>query len=58
MYDQLELGDIGVALPVIEKYVEEIGDYKPNRYEISPELRAEIHRRWSKYAKQYGYTES
>ena len=58
MYDQLELGDFDAALPVIEKYVEEISDYKPNRYEISPELRAEIHRRWSRYAAQYGYTES
>ena len=58
MYDQLELGDFDAALPAIEKYVEEISDYKPNRYEISPELRAEIHRRWSRYAEQYGYTES
>ncbi len=30
-------------------------DYKTNRYQLSPENRAEIGRRWKKYLVQYGY---
>ena len=33
-------------------------EYKTNRYEMSPELHAEITRRWSKYIADYGYAEA
>ena len=56
IYDRLELGEFDKVLPAMEEYVVGQQGYKPNRYEISPETRAEITRRWSSYIRHYGYS--
>jgi omega-hydroxy-beta-dihydromenaquinone-9 sulfotransferase len=58
IYAELELGDFDSVRPEIENYVAGQKDYKTNRYELSPENRAEISRRWKKYLVQYGYQTS
>jgi hypothetical protein len=55
IYDRLELGDFEAVRPAIDKYVAGQKDYKTNRYQITPEVRAEITRRWGKYLSDYGY---
>ncbi len=55
IYDQLELGDFDQARPALEAYVDSKKDYKTNRYEISPEIRREISRKWATYIERYGY---
>lgn len=56
IYEQLELGEFDEILPALREYVAAQKDYKTNRYEISPEVRAQIGRRWRRYIEQYGYT--
>ena len=41
--------------PSFEAYLMAIGEYKTNRYELSPEWRAEVTRRWKPYFDRYGY---
>ena len=49
IYEELELGDFDAVRPAIETYMAAQKDYKTNRYQLSPENRAEISRRWEKY---------
>jgi hypothetical protein len=55
IYQELELGEFDRAKPAMEKYLEGQSNYKKNRYELSPEARQEISRRWSDYIHRYGY---
>ena len=55
IYQELELGDFDAVRPAIETYMAAQKDYKTNRYQLSPENRAEIGRRWEKYLLKYGY---
>jgi len=55
IYERLELGEFETVRPALQQYADEKADYKPNRYEISPETEAEIRRRWRGYFEQYGY---
>ena len=55
IYDHLQLGDFELARPKIEAYMQSQKDYKTNRHQISPEIQAEISRRWSPFMRQYGY---
>jgi hypothetical protein len=55
IYTDLQLGDFEAVRPAMETYMAGQKDYKTNRYEISPENRAEIRRRWEKYLMKYGY---
>lgn len=55
VYEQLGLGGFDEVRPELEKHMQGKAGYKRNRYEISPELREEISRRWSKYIVKYGY---
>ena len=41
--------------PRLERYLETIKGYETNRYEITPELRARIDRRWGEVIRRYGY---
>ncbi|MBN2022715.1 MAG: sulfotransferase [Pirellulales bacterium] len=56
IYGELELGGFDQARPAIEAHMAAQADYKTNRYELTPELRDEITRRWGAYAERYGYT--
>lgn len=55
IYEQLELGDFEQVRPAVEKYLSEQADYKTNKYRLTPEQRAEVTRRWSRYFDRYGY---
>ena len=57
VYEDLQLGDFEAVRPAIEKYFAGKKDYKTNRYQMTPELRDEITRRWCTFFKQYGYAE-
>jgi hypothetical protein len=58
IYEKLNLGDFSAAEPGVRRYLEEVGNYQTNRYQISPELKAEIRRRWAGYVERYGYEEA
>lgn len=55
IYERLNLGEFDRARPALEAYVAGQKDYKTNRFEVSPELRAEISRRWGDFMREYGY---
>jgi omega-hydroxy-beta-dihydromenaquinone-9 sulfotransferase len=55
VYEELELGEFETVRPAMEGYFAGKKDYKTNRYQMTPELRAEITRRWGTFIKQYGY---
>ena len=55
LYDHLQLGDFEQARPKIEAYMQSQKDYKTNRHQLSPEIRAEISRRWGPFMRRYGY---
>lgn len=55
IYEQLGLEGFEQARPGIEQYLARTADYQPNRYELPPELRAEISRRWKPYFERYAY---
>ncbi len=55
LYRELDLGDFDEARSALEPFVGQQREYKTNRYEIAPELRREISRRWRFYFERYGY---
>lgn len=55
LYNQLELDGFDDFLPNLEKYLEETKGYETNRYQITPEQREEIARRWGPVIQRYGY---
>jgi len=55
IYEKLGLGDFDAARPGLEKYLEDVKDYRTNKHELAPELRDEIKRRLGKYMQRYGY---
>jgi hypothetical protein len=57
LYEHLDLGGFEDYVPRLTKYLAGISDYETNRYEISPELRAEIAHRWGDVIRRYGYGE-
>src|SRR5262249_23663080 len=55
LYAHLGLGGFEAVLPRLRKYLAGVADYRTNRYELSPELRAEVSRRWGEVIRRYGY---
>jgi omega-hydroxy-beta-dihydromenaquinone-9 sulfotransferase len=55
IYEELQLQDFEAVRPAIESYMAGQKDYKTNRYQLSPENRGEISRRWKNYILRYGY---
>jgi hypothetical protein len=55
LYQHLNLGCFEEFKPRLEDYLAKVAGYETNRYEITPELRAEIDRRWGKVIQRYGY---
>jgi hypothetical protein len=41
--------------PNLRKYLEAEKDYKTNKYQLPPEKKAEVERRWGETIRQYGY---
>lgn len=55
LYQQLELGDFGEVRQKVEGFVGEKKDYKTNRHQLDPELKARIDTEWRDYQERYGY---
>lgn len=55
IYEKLNLGGFETVLPALEEYVAGTAGYQTNKYELSPELREQISRRWAGFIRQYGY---
>lgn len=56
IYDHFQLeGFSQHALPNLEGYVASVKGYETNKYQLTPEQRAEIERRWGGVIRQYGY---
>ena len=56
LYDHLGLDGFEEVRPRLEEYLAKNRDYRTNRYEMKPELRAEIARRWGEVIRRYDYT--
>lgn len=56
LYKHLGLGDFEKVLPALEDYMSGLADYQTNRYELSPEMHAEITQRWGSIIQKYGYS--
>ncbi len=57
LYEYLGLGDFDKVLPRLQSYLASLASYETNRYQITPEQRAEIRRRWGRVIERYGYGE-
>jgi hypothetical protein len=55
LYEHLDLGSFEILRPHLIAYLATIAGYETNRYQLSPETRAEITRRWGDVIRQYGY---
>jgi hypothetical protein len=55
MYQHLGLGDFDRASPTVQNYLDANKSYERNRHELTPELKAEITRRWGDVILRYGY---
>ncbi len=49
------MGQFQNVEPQLEQYLAGTKDYKTNRYELAPELRDQIDRRWGPFMRRYGY---
>ncbi len=56
LYERLDLGDFGCVEEAIETDLQGRADYQPNHYELTPELRENITRRWQPYIQRQGYS--
>jgi len=55
VYEELGLGGFEQALPALEQYMAGQAGYRTNRFNLPPETRAEIARRWQFFFDRYGY---
>jgi hypothetical protein len=55
LYEHLGLGGFRDVRPRLESYLAEHADYRTNRYELAPALRAEIESRWGEVIRRQGY---
>ena len=58
IYEHLDLGDFENLRENLEKYLEGQREYKPNRHEMEPEIKARIEEVWGDYMQRYGYSKS
>ena len=55
IYHCLSLGEFERVRPAIERFRQEIADYRPNVYDPSPTLQARIAKACGSYTQRYGY---
>jgi hypothetical protein len=55
LYEGLELDSFEQLLPKLEQYQNKHADYQTNQYDLTPETRAEINRRWGRIIRRLGY---
>jgi hypothetical protein len=58
LYAKLRLDGFDRLRPRLKSYLADVAGYETNRYEIAPELRAEITRRWAKVIEHYRYADN
>ncbi len=56
IYDQLELGPFEEALPYVEQYLASVRDHRRGSYDLTPEQKERVLRRWGFYFDRYGYS--
>lgn len=57
IYEHLGLPGFEAMLPRLKQYVSALGNYQTNRYDLAPDLLAEITQRWGEVIHRYGYDE-
>jgi omega-hydroxy-beta-dihydromenaquinone-9 sulfotransferase len=55
LYEHLCLDGFDAYLPRLQQYLASVAGYETNRYQLTPEQRAEIARRWAAVFQRYGY---
>jgi hypothetical protein len=55
LYEHLQLGGFDRYLPHLENYLATLKGYETNKYQLTPEQRAEVTRRWGRIIDRYGY---
>jgi hypothetical protein len=55
MYHHLGLGGFVEMRPRLQRYLKTVAGYETNRYQLTPELREQISRRWDRIICRYGY---
>lgn len=55
LYEHLGLGGFDACLPRLREYLASVAGYETNRYQLTPEQRAEIARRWAPVFERYDY---
>jgi omega-hydroxy-beta-dihydromenaquinone-9 sulfotransferase len=55
IYERLGLGEFELAEPRLREYLNRMKSYETNKYDISPEYKAEIERRWGEMIRRYEY---
>ena len=55
VYDKLSLEGFEDVLPALEQYAARTAGYKTNRYDLPPETRDAVTRRWDAFIRKYGY---
>jgi len=58
IYEQLELGQFDRVRPAVEAFLAARAGYKPNRYQVSDEVRRKINDQWGWFFDKYGYARS
>ncbi len=56
LYDHLGLGQFERVRPRLEEYLRSVAGYETNRYQLTPEQREEVRRRWGRIIERYGYS--
>jgi omega-hydroxy-beta-dihydromenaquinone-9 sulfotransferase len=57
LYEHLNLGGFDALRPRLEEYLAGVARYETNHYELTPEQRAEVKRRWATIIEKQGYTD-
>jgi hypothetical protein len=57
LYDHFNLGGFNEVLPRLKSYLASVNGYQTNRYQLTPEQRSLITKRWGEVIKRYGYGE-
>ncbi len=55
LYDRLRLSDFEMVVPRLKEYLDRNKGYETNKYDLTPETRAEIGRRWGERIRRFGY---
>jgi hypothetical protein len=55
LYEHFGLGGFEQYLPRLEAYLASVKGYETNRYQLTPQQRDEINRRWGPVIRRYGY---